>query len=160
MKYIITHCKPSNNWLDTEIVPYDHIDGYTVKKESSSGISLSATPIFESFQNVIEYFLTAANDEWYMKQIKCFLEGSYNIYEEENYVEDIKWWDEETNTTYTETISGTRQAVVDTIPIINMKLKDSSKTLENSERSYFIKTTDLPKPIEESMVSIWNYFHK
>lgn len=156
MNYIIAHCNPSNNWLSTTINHYTDIDGYVVQKSSTAGESLSGQPVFESFKNTVEYFLTQGGGQWSLKQIKCTQHSSYEEGHYEQYTEEVEYL-HENGETITETISGSRWVVDSVIPVLNMRIVQSSNTIQNSEKFYFIKTTELPKEVESCVIDIWSY---
>lgn len=156
MNYIIAHCNPENNWLSTTLMHYTDIDGYTVQKNSITGDSLSGSPVFESFQNTVSYFLTQGGGQWSLKQIKCTPHSSYEEGHYEPYTEEVEYIDE-SGETITETISSSHWIVDKVVPVLNMRIVQSSNSISNSEKFYFIKTTELPKEVESCVIDIWNY---
>jgi len=60
----------------------------------------------------------------------------------------------------TETVSGVRTVIDDIIPILNIRITNTSTSINNSERFYFQKTTDLTSEVESSVIAIWKHFNK
>lgn len=161
MNYLIAHANPQNEWLSTKVNFYKKVGDYTSLAQSTQLLELSGShdPILLDFQNVITYFITEGAGEWKVKTIKCIQDGSYNITHEEPYEEEITYEDENGNT-ITETVSGVRTVIDDIIPILNMRITNTSTSINNSERFYFQKTTDLTSEVESSVIAIWKHFNK
>lgn len=159
MNYIIAHCTPENNWLSTTVNYYKKVEDYISLNKSINLVSLSGQTILIDFENVITYFMSKGADKWNIKTIKCNQIGSYDITHEEPYTEEITYQDENSET-ITETVSGTQTIIDKTIPILTLRITDNSLTIPNSERFYFENSRDLPSGVENSIVSIWEYFNK
>lgn len=159
MNYIIAHCNPENNWLSTTVNSYKKVADYISLDSSTDLLSLSGEQILADFENVVTHFVTKGAGNWIIKAIKCNQISSYDITHEEPYVEEITHEDENGDT-ITETISGTKIVIDKTVPILNLRITDSSNSIPNSERFYFENSRDLPSSVENSVVSIWDYFDK
>ena len=156
MKYIITHCNPQNQWLSTNINVYESVGDYLSLKTGVQLLSFTGTPLIQDFTNIIDYFTGHSAGEWAIKNIKINQIDSYDITEQESFVEEYDLFDVSGNITGSESYSGTRDIVVDTIPVFDLKIKDHAYSIPNSERNWFIKSTNLPTEIESGVVKIWN----
>lgn len=156
MKYFIAHCNPQNNWLSTKVNVYDTTGDYLYLKNSIELLSLTGDPIIQDFSQIIGYFTGLGGGEWAIQNIKVNQIDSYDITEPEDFVEEFDLYDVSGNITGSEYYSGTRDVVVDTIPVFDLKIKDYTYSIPNSERNWFIKSTNLPTEIESGVVKIWN----
>ncbi len=156
MKYIITHCNPANNWLSSTVNVYDMTGDYLYLKTALSLVDVAGLPIMEDFGGIINYFTGLANGEFEIKTIKVTQNSSYNIMGDQYYEYEEPFFDISGEITGSGMVSGYATAVLDVVPTFDIKISDYSLTIQNSERNWFISSTDLPENIESGIVNIWN----
>jgi len=158
MKYIITHCNPANNWLASKVNVYDMTGDYLCLKTGVSLIDLTGQPIIEDFSNIINYFTGLSDGKWAVRNIKVDPVDSYDIMGEEYFEIEEPLFDETGSITGSGLLTGYRSVVEEVIPVFDLRIKDYSYDIPNSERNWFVRSTNLPETIESGIVKIWKSF--